>query len=104
MKWEKQRKMSKQYYFDKRVMKRFFLRYGLMFLVALPILIGLSYPLEKVASATRIIIYLAILVVLVVLCEVINRALVKRAERKEEERRLAEKQAKKQNRKKKTNK
>lgn len=96
--------MSKQYFFDKRVTKRFFLRYGITFLVALPLLIGLSFALDNMKSATRIIIYLAILVVLVVLCEVINHALVKRAERREEERRLAEKQAKKQNRKKMNNK
>ena len=90
---------NKQYFFDKRVLKRFFLRYGIVFLLGFATLIGLSFLLENIDATIRIIIYLAILVAFVVICEVINHEIVKRERLREEQRILAEKEAKKEKRK-----
>ena len=39
--------MRERYFFDKRDMKHFFTKYGIMMLIAIPILIGLNILFQK---------------------------------------------------------
>lgn len=39
--------MRNRYFFDKRDLKKFFLKYGIMILIAIPILIGVDLAIAK---------------------------------------------------------
>lgn len=64
--------MRDRYFFDKRVLKKFFLKYGLMLLVALPLMIVANVLISKHNPNQRfILIDLAIIGVVVAMGELI---------------------------------
>ena len=65
---------SNEYFFDKRKLKKVFFRYGIIFLIGLPILLGVSYLLEgKVAHGWKLTIMVLVGLVYVIICELILR-------------------------------
>lgn len=47
--------MADRYFFDKRDVKRFLLKYGIMFIVAIPIIIGINILFAKWFNADNMI-------------------------------------------------
>lgn len=64
--------MGDRYFFDKRVIKKFLLKYGIMLLIAIPLMIGANVLIQKYNPNTRfILIDLAIIAVVVAVGELI---------------------------------
>ena len=47
--------MANRYFFDKRDMKHFFVKYGIMLLISMPILLALNVLFAKVFGATNMV-------------------------------------------------
>ena len=47
--------MANRYFFDKRDMKHFFVKYGIMLLISMPILLALNILFAKVFGATNMV-------------------------------------------------
>ncbi len=76
--------MGDRYFFDKRVLKKFFIKYGIMLLIAIPLMIGINIIIQKHNPNQRfILIDLAIIAVVVAVGELIC-FLVKRAKTKDD--------------------
>ena len=60
--------MANRYFFDKRDIKHFFVKYGLMLLISIPILIGLNYLFMVVFKVKNMvfldIVFLCVIVVI----------------------------------------
>lgn len=85
-----------RYFFDKRVMKAVLIRYGILFAIMFPLLIGLSFLMESASKGLRVFLYVAVLVCGVIICEVIYNAILKRKQLKQEQLKNQQKQNKKQ--------
>lgn len=80
--------MRNRYFFDKRDMKHFFIKYGIMLLIAVPILVVVNYLFRKAfGEMSMIFLDIVFLCVIVTLYEYIYFLLKRRKERK-----LAEKE------------
>ena len=86
--------MANRYFFDKRDMKHFFIKYGILLLIAFFIIIGVNVFLTRVDRVGRIFIDLAIILVVVLVGEMVYNAIERRREAKREARQQ-EKNAKK---------
>lgn len=76
--------MGDRYFFDKRVLKKFFIKYGIMLLIAIPLMIGINILIQKHNPNQRfILIDLAIIAVVVAVGELIC-FLVKRVKTKDD--------------------
>lgn len=60
--------MHNRYFFDKRVLKKFFIKYGIMLLIAIPVLIAINVLFEKWFGVTNMIfldlVFLCVIVVI----------------------------------------
>ena len=73
--------MEDRYFFDKRVMKKILIKYGLMALGILPVLLIVNYFLNKVLSfGLTVLVDVALILVLVFAIEAVINAIKKRKE------------------------
>lgn len=73
--------MEDRYFFDKRVMKKILIKYGLMALGILPVLLIVNYFLNKVLSfGLTVLVDVALILVMVLIIETIINAIKKRKE------------------------
>lgn len=73
--------MEERYFFDKRVMKRIFIKYGIMALCIFPVLAVTNYFLNKVLDFwVTVVVDITILLFYVFIVEVIINAIKKRKE------------------------
>lgn len=73
--------MEDRYFFDKRVMKKVFKKYGLMALGILPVLLIANYFLNKVLNfGLTVLVDVALILVMVVIIEAVISAVKKRKE------------------------
>lgn len=81
---------NNEYIFDKRKVKKYVIKYGVILLIALPVLIGLSYLLEdKVSHGWKITIMVVFGLIIVGICElVLSYRKVKLEQYNEERRKL----------------
>lgn len=59
--------MDDRYIFDKRVMKKAFLKYGLIFLFAIPVLIGVNYFLNKAIKNMWLVVLIDVVIVFAII-------------------------------------
>lgn len=73
--------MEDRYFFDKRVMKKILIKYGLMALGILPVLLIVNYFLNKVLSfGLTVLVDVALILVMVLIIETIINTIKKRKE------------------------
>lgn len=73
--------MEDRYFFDKRVMKKILIKYGLMALGILPVLLIVNYFLNKVLSfGLTVLVDVALILVMVFAIEAVINAIKKRKE------------------------
>ena len=78
--------MRQRYFFDKRDMKHFIIKYGIMILLAIPILIGINVLFRKVFDIENMVfLNVVFLCVIVVIFEYIYFLIKRRKQRKAEE-------------------
>ncbi len=88
-----------RYFFDKRVIKKGLIKYGIMFLIALPILIGVNVALKSLSFWACVFIDVAILICVVLAGSWISNAIQKSRENKKQQEIDKEKQLQKARRK-----
>ena len=81
--------MANRYFFDKRDMKHFFVKYGILFLIAIPLLIGVNILFTKWFGNKRMV-FLDIIFLCVMLA--IYELICFLIKRKKEEKKANEKQ------------
>lgn len=78
--------MANRYFFDKRDMKYFLKKYGIMLLIAIPLLIVINLLFIKWFNATNMMwLDIVFLCVILVVYEVVWRAIKRRRDSKQEE-------------------
>lgn len=74
-----------RYFFDKRVIKKNLIKYGIIFLIALPILIGINVGVKSLSFWGGVFIDVAVLLVIIVVCNIVFDKIQANKERKEQE-------------------